>query len=146
MKYLISIYTNSFPISHTLNINFSKVTLAKKIRNKIEIHCPTSFSINLSNKFIERNFVSYNSYNNEIDRAIITETGFYSIITLENTNILKNISLIDTNNNIYSCYYTTLTCPNLGKHKYVVFSSFNEIESNVLKLIINNNEYTLFKN
>jgi len=146
MKYLVSIYTDSFPISKTLNINFSKITLAKKIQNKIEIYRPSSFSIDLLDKFIERDYISYIPNNNAVKRAIITETGFYSIITLENTDILKKISLVDANNTHYKCYYTTLTYPDLEKRKYIVFSNYNSTDSDTLKLIIDNNEYFLLKN
>ena len=145
MKYLIYTYTEGFPRSKEINFTFSKITLAKKIENKIQIHSPTSFSVNLSDKFINRKYISYTCNNVKIKKAIITETGFYSIIELDDADNLNELYLTDCNNENYKCYYATLSLTNCNSRKYIIVSNFNDTQSDTLKLIINNNKYILHK-
>ncbi|MCI8519245.1 MAG: sigma-70 family RNA polymerase sigma factor [Clostridia bacterium] len=145
IKCLIYTYTNNFPISKTLNINLSRVILAKRLQSKVDIYSPTSFSINLLDKFVDRNYITYTSNSPKIEKAIITETGFYSLITLDYTHSLQAISLIDSNNKSYPCYYATLPSSDFDKYNYIVISNYNSTDSDTLKLIIDSNEYFLFR-
>lgn len=145
IQYLIYVYTESFPTSEVINISFSKITLSKKIQTKTEIYSPTSFSINLMDRFIERNYINYSSDNDNIEKAIITETGFYSIVSLDKSTTLKTLTIKDNNGSMYKCYNALLTSPDIEKRKYIIFSNFNNSHSDTLRLIINNNEYILSK-
>ena len=150
IKFLQYMYANSFPVSKSLNINFSKITLSKKAifnKNKyLEIDTNANFIINLDEKFQIRNFTTYNSESNQIEKAIITETGFYSIIQLY--TIMNKAEIIDQNNNIYYCTFVPLTTydnKNNSIIRFVITSDFNDTNNLSLKLIINNIEYNLSK-
>jgi len=126
MKSLIYMYTDSFPSSKTLNISFSNITLyTKKSTNTIESN--VNFKIDLSEKFVNRKYISYSSNDSKIKKAIITETGFYTIIETENSEI-ETIKLMDEDNNVYECYVHTLSTYNDSNIlKYIVTSSLNNI-------------------
>ena len=145
MKSLIYMYTDSFPSSKTLNISFSNITLyPKKSTNTIESN--VNFKIDLSEKFVNRKYISYSSNDSKIKKAIITETGFYTIIETENSEI-ETIKLMDEDNNVYECYVHTLSTYNDSNIlKYIVTSSLNNIENERLNLVIFNDEFELIKN
>lgn len=145
MKSLIYMYTDSFPSSKTLNISFSNITLyTKKSTNTIESN--VNFKIDLSEKFVNRKYISYSSNDSKIKKAIITETGFYTIIETENSEI-ETIKLMDEDNNVYECYVHTLSTYNDSNIlKYIVTSSLNNIENERLNLVIFNDEFELIKN
>lgn len=145
MKSLIYMYTDSFPSSKTLNISFSNITLyTKKSTNTIESN--VNFKIDLSEKFVNRKYISYSSNDSKIKKAIITETGFYTIIETENSEI-ETIKLMDEDNNVYDCYVHTLSTYNdSGILQYIVMSNLNNIENEKLKLVIFNDEFELIKN
>lgn len=144
MKSLIYMYTDSFPISKTLNISFSEIALyTKKSINSIKYQ--VDFKLDLSEKFVNRSYTSYSSNESKIKKAIVTETGFYAIIETENTQIEK-IELVDNDNFVHECYTHTLSNYNdYGTLEYIVISDFNNIESERLKLIMYNNEIELLK-
>lgn len=144
MKSLIYMYTDSFPVSKTLNISFSKVTLyTKKSISTIESN--VNFEIDLSEKFINRNYTPYNSNEHTIKKALITETGFYAIIEVDNFEQLK-INLIDEDNNVYDCYTNLLSTYNDSNTlDYIVMCNFNDTKNKKLRLRISNNEYELVK-
>lgn len=142
MKSLIYMYTDSFPISKTLNISFSNITLyTKKSINTLD--CTVNFKIDLSDKFINRKYTYYNSNDVKVSKALITETGFYAIIETDDF-MLENIKLLDEYNNVYNCYVHTLSKYNDSSvHKYIVISNFNNIDSKNLKLKFDNKDFEL---
>ena len=147
IKCLLYLYTDRFPESKILDINFSKIKLTKKLGldfNKYtEIYSNKDFQIELSEKFINRKFTQYISDSNDIEKAIITETGFYAIIQ-NNTSEITKAELVDENGNRYKCYFcTTIFYYNMSNFKYFIISNFNNTESKELKLIFDNVEYEL---
>lgn len=147
MKFLIFAYTYSFPESSTLNINFSNVVLSKDIDNTLLINYNVDFQTNLSEKFINREYVSYECDDTVIEKAIISETGFYAIISI-NKNIVPNkITLVDENNISHECslYSAAKEGANSDIYNYFVVSDFYDKESSNLKFIIDDTEYELNK-
>ncbi len=144
MKTLIYMYTYNLPISTTLNISFSEITLyTRKSINTINTNI--NFKIDLSEKFFNRNYTSYSSNDSKVKKAIVTETGFYAIIETDNFETLK-IKLLDEDKNIYQCYFNTLSSYNeYNIFQYIVIANFNNTESEKLKLIIANEEIELIK-
>lgn len=148
IKVLVYMYTDGFPKSKTLNINFTKFSLAKKLKSKETIDTNVNFSIDLSEKFVNRKYVEYSSNNPKIEKAIITETGFYAIVTHNKLDPITKVLLVDENGNNYKCYYAYLTDYNNYSHsnfKFIIASDFIEIKNNYLKLIIDSTEYILEK-
>lgn len=145
MKSLIYMYTDSFPFSKALNISFSNITLyTKKSTSTIEAN--VNFKIDLSEKFVNRKYISYSSNDTKIKKAIVTETGFYAIIETDNLEAVK-ANLLDENNNIYQCYFNTLSSYNeCNSFQYIVIANFNNTENEKLKLTISNEEIELIKN
>lgn len=142
IKALIYMYTDSFPISRTLNIEFSKIILYKNLNNRKYINTNASFEIELEDKFINRHSISYISNDESIEKAIVTETGFYAII--DNSNLsLKNVKLIDEFKNYYECYFSFFTNYD---NTYIIMANFNNLENKLLKIMIDNKEYELYKN
>lgn len=139
LKSLIYMYSDSFPISRTLNIDFSKITLTKDLHAREYIDAKTSFEINVADKFINRHSVQYASDNEKIEKAIVTETGFYSIVQGIKTKP-KDVKLVDEIGNYYKCYYLSLTDYDF---RYIIIANYNNKESNNLKLVIDNQEYEL---
>lgn len=148
IKGLIYMYTDRFPISRTLNISFSKVKLSKKLGfgyNKyIEIYADKNFQIELSDKFIDRKSTQYVSESKEIEKAIITETGFYAKIKANKIE-RKDIKLIDETGTEYDCYFTMINSTNQNNREGFVISNFNNVENKRIKLLINQKEYDLIK-
>lgn len=153
IKVLFYMYADSFPNSKTLDINLSKIQLLSKSfpKTKVfsDINTSANFKIELSDKFINRNYTTYTSESPEIEKAIITETGFYAIV--KSSDLLSHsnnkISLINENNNSYNCYFGNLTFKNdTYTLKYLITSEFNSKESSKIKLVIDNTEYELIKN
>lgn len=143
IKSLVYMYTDSFPNSKTLDISFSKVMLSKKSilsKNKyLNLTANANFKVTLSEKFTNRNYTSYSSDSDKIEKAIISETGFHSII-ISNNESLKGAKLIDEFGNSYECYTQGITDFN---YKYIINSNFNNIHAKILKLIVDNTEYIL---
>ncbi|MCI8485685.1 MAG: sigma-70 family RNA polymerase sigma factor [Clostridia bacterium] len=144
LKSLIYMYTDSFPVSESLNISFSEITLYTK--NTINtINSKVNFKIDLSEKFINRDYISYSSNESKIKKAIVTETGFYAIIETDNLETLK-VKLLDENENIYPCYFNTLSSYNQSNSfQYIVIADFINTENKKLKLIISDKEIELIK-
>ena len=147
---LVYMYTDSFPISKTLDINFSKIILSSKSmigKNKYDtIISNCNFKIELSDKFINRQSTIYKSNKDEIEKAIITETGFYSIINIDNNKLVNNITLVDEDGISYNCYRDQLNNYDTSSNtKYIVISNFNNSQSKKLQLIIDNEKYNLIQ-
>ena len=91
LKYMIS---NGYPNIETIDISFSKITLYNDKNTKIdstEINGKeVNISIDIDEKFINQNIIEYEQegMDNEyiIEKAIITDTGFYSIIKTTKIN------------------------------------------------------------
>ena len=148
IKGLIYMYTDRFPISNVLNINLTSVVISKKSNfedNKyIEIYANKNFQIELCDKFVNRNVVSYVSENEEIEKAIITETGFYAKIKANEIE-RKDIKLIDEVGREYKCYYSIINNKDKNNREGFIIANFNNTESKRLKLIIEEKEYQLVK-
>lgn len=150
MKVLVYMYTDSFPLSETLNISFSKLSfLSKSLFGSdqfSDIYGSANFKIDLSEKFINRKVTTYISDNPNIEKAIITETGFYTIIKCDDFINFGNTYLIDENNNSYECYTNSLAFNDTYYSlKYIIISNFNNTKAENIKLILNNDEYNLSK-
>ena len=144
MKFLVYLYTDNFPMSNTLNIHFSKITLAKKLSIKHSLYSDVSLDVSLDEKFTNRHSVYLHSDSKKIYKSIITETGFYCILDLEYGQTIKKAKLFDQNNNSYDCYFTQLTSTgSYSTLQYIIISNFNNKDANNLKLVIDNNEYFL---
>lgn len=151
IKILVYMYTDSFPKSKTLDISLSQIQLLSKSfpKTKIfsDIHTSANFKIELADKFINRSYTTYISKSPEIEKAIITETGFYAIVKSSDFINCNNVYLLDENNNSYNCYFTgTNFYDNSYTINYFVTSTLNNTEYRNLKLIIDNNQYKLIKN
>lgn len=150
MKVLVYMYTDSFPISKSLDISFSKLEFLKKsfLRKDqiLYIDVNINFKIDLSEKFINRRTTIYTSNSPDIEKAILTETGFYAIIKTNNFINSRSTYLIDENNNLYECYTNILTFnDNSYSLRYIVIASFNDTEVENLKLVSSDTEYKLVK-
>ena len=144
MKSLIYMYTDAFPISKSLDISFSEITLYTKNTRNV-INYDTHLQIDLSEKFINRKNIYYASKENTVKKAIITETGFYAIIETNNIDGLK-INLLDEHGNIYNCYSHPLLSYNESNNlEYMVIANFNNSDNEILKLVISDNEIELIK-
>lgn len=143
IKGLIYMYTDRFPVSNILNINFSSILISKKSNFEyykyIEIDADKNFQIELADKFIERKSTSYISESEEIEKAIITETGFYAIVKLDNIKTIEPY-LLDDLGNKFKCYFLGMTNYEI---KYVIVANFNNTKAKELKLMIDNIEYDL---
>lgn len=151
IKALVYMYTDSFPISKTLDISFSKLSfLSKSIfgsRQFLDVSGNVNFKIELADKFINRNYTTYKSENPNIEKAIITETGFYAIIKSDTFITPGRSYLIDKANNSYTCYTDSINFnDNSYTLKYIVTSQFNNTDEHTLKLVVNNLEYIITKN
>lgn len=144
MTSLIYIYTIGFPTSKKLNLSFSDITLYKKTlfsMNENKIKKDINIEIDLDDKFFKMEYVPYFCDNSKIEKAIITETGFYAVINEDKDNFNK-IILVDEVGNYYNCSFTPLT--DLSR-KYIITSNYNNTITNSLKLIIDKTEYLLKK-
>lgn len=148
MKFLLYMYNDSFPKSRTLDISFSKMVLTPYIKNQTRIDAKhdINFEIELDEKFLNRNHSSYTSLDSTIEKAIISETGFCSIVNIFNVNTVDNISLLDTNGTIYPCYNSVFIRAPLNTYQFVITSPFYDKSAENLTLIINGKEYFLTKN
>ncbi len=145
MKFLVYMYADSFPISKVLNVDFSNIVLYKKTIFSTmtkEINCNASFSINLLDKFANRQHTYYTSNNSMLRKAIVSETGFYAIIETSNYNRTK-VVLSDDFNNFYDCYIYALNSNTIGK--YLIISNSSNINSMNLNLTVFNNNFELLK-
>ena len=106
-----------------------------------EINATVKFAINLSEKFENRSFTTYETNNNEIEKAIISNTGFYAIINTINGEKL-NTQIVGENETIYDSYAIPLTDYNF---KYIILGNFNDTTNKKLNIIINNVEYELIR-
>lgn len=143
MKELVYMFTDSFPKSRTLHISFSKVALTKKLERDT-IDCKnTEFDIELDEKFVNRDYVTYVADSDEIEKAIVTETGFYAIVKTDNFK-LPEVELIDNNGTIYEGYSAYLNNNNETKEKRnIIIVNFDNTEDKELKLKIDNKTYEL---
>lgn len=144
MKYLVYMHTIDFPVSNKLKISFSDITLYKKtffsmVEKKIKKN--VNFNIVLDDKFLNMEYTPYFCNNKNIEKAIITETGFYAIVN-KNKNYIHKVALSDDLGNYYDCYFTTLTGTN---YKYIIKSNFKDISTNNLTLTIDEQQYLLKK-
>ena len=134
IRFLVYMYTDSFPVSKTLDISFSNIVMYKKAMfdNKIDtINYKVDFVIDLLDKFTDRTYISYTSSNNLIQKAIISDTGFYVIIGGKNLDN-QNMNLRDTDDNQYQCYLHPFTQSN--ELIYIIISKFNNYNSTNLVL------------
>lgn len=149
IKSLLYMYTESFPICKTLNISFSNINFSKKSiftkNNYFTINTDVKINIELDYKFISREHTLYKSNDNIIEKAMITETGFYAIAEIDRFKTL-NIYLVDENNIKHKCYYATLTTDsNSSELKYIIISDFKDVQTSKIKIIINEKESNLRK-
>lgn len=144
MQSLIYMYTDAFPPSKTLNISISEITLYRK-KDRCLITTNTNFKIDVSEKFLNGNYISYVSNDNIIKKSIVTNTGFYAIVKTKNINGSK-IALLDENNNSYNCYYYTLVSYDESSiPEYLIISNFYDTENKRLRLKISDKEFELIK-
>lgn len=144
IRFLLYLYGDSFPISKRLNFDFSQICIAKKLNVKEMPKNEVKFDIVIEDKFNDRNYNSYYSDNTNIQKAIISRTGFYALVDMQSMEKLE-VELMDENNSIECFYlYFTNNDPNIGA-KCIVVSNFSNTESEELKLIINGEEYKLAK-
>ena len=143
IRFLVYMYTDSFPVSKTLDISFSNIVMYKKamFNNKIDtINYNVDFVIDLLDKFTDRTYISYVSSNNLVQKAIISKTGFYAVIEAEKPYTGK-VSLLNNNNINCNCYFYPFT--NSNTLKYIVVANFNNITDNTIKLFVDNQCYEL---
>lgn len=143
LKFLVYMYAEEFPISKTLDIEFSTVLLTKRnilSTNEDRLTTNISLSINLLDKFINRSHTNYTSNSNILKKAIVTETGFYLTLAGENLDNMQ-VSLMDENNLSYDCYLLSFT--NSNSLVYMVVSSFNNVHINRLTLDLSNKSLEL---
>ena len=148
IKFLIYMYAENMPNSKKLNIDFSRIILTERRIfniNEKAINTNINFKIDLNEKFINRDYVTYKANNTLISKATVSATGFYAIAEeTENIDIQKEkITLIDENNNKYRC--NILPMSNIETKKYIIISNLNNTTNNKLKLIISNKEIELKK-
>ena len=145
IRTLIYMHTDNFPISSRLDISFSRIMLSKKsIISKNEysdINLSANFKVDLDKKFIDRKTTTYLSKEKDVEKAIITETGFHAIIISEDINTIEAV-LIDENGNSYMCYSAFISGSNL---KNIILANYNNMEAKELKLLVNDKEYILYK-
>ena len=148
IKFLLYMYNDSFPKSRALDISFSKITLShkRKIKHFISAKHDINFEIELDEKFLNRNHTSYTSLDNTIEKAIISETGFCSIVNLGNISEISSLNLFDSKGNSYACYYTPSNYNIDEVFEYVITSPFYDKSAENLTLIINGKEKFLIKN
>lgn len=116
------------------------------VGNMKELSKKVDFQIDLIDKFINREVLNYTSLAKEIEKAVITETGFYSVVIAEDFKPI-NAKLIDENRETYACDTFALPYDNkLEKFKRIITCNFDNKENNKIKLIIDNKKYELNKN
>lgn len=146
MKFLLYMYNDSFPKSRTLDISFSNLVLAKQTRQRDFLNTNINFEIELDEKFLNRSPTLYNSSDFKFEKTGITETGFYSIVNLDNTAEITALEFIDSNGISYPCFFTNSHYNADGEFKYIITSPFYDKSAENLTLIINGKEYFLTKN
>lgn len=151
IKVLFYMYTDSFPISKTLDVSLTTIHFLNRsfLGNETisDISANANFKIKLSDKFINRNYTTYTSESPEIEKAIITETGFYAIVHLNKLANSDHFYLIDENNTSYECYKNIVNYyDDSYSISYFITSPFSNSDCKTLKLVIDNNEYNLIKN
>lgn len=149
IKQLIYMYTDSFPTSNTLNLNFSRLGLHKNSlfdKGIEEIYANINLSLEISEKFKNRNHISYSSPDSMFKKALISETGFYAIVSLDSIGSI-DAKLIDESGNEYSCFTSLLNSYDEDNFaiEYIIVSNYNDKNSENLKLIIDGKEYLLNK-
>lgn len=146
IKFLLYIYTNSMPISKMIKFEFSEIYITKKLDDKKVTDNRISFNIELEEKFLIRNYTLYNSEEANIEKAIISKTGFYALVKLAQDEVINKIELIDENNVLYECNFIALnSSSNGGNFEYMIIGNIYNEESNLLRLLINDKEYKLTK-
>lgn len=147
IKELVFLYTDSFPTSNVLNIEFSKIILdSLTAPNQLPISTESALTINLLDKFINRNYTTYTSNNKIIEKAIVTETGFYAIIDTDIEVANLKVKISDENGKTYNCYPINFTYDNTsGKLLKLVTCSLNDFDNKRLKLTVQNKKYELIE-
>jgi len=125
-------------------MNISK-KVSKKLENVKISPLNINFTIDLDEKFINRHSTYYACDNIEIKKALITETGFYSLIEFNDLSKFKKITLTDNTNTIYKCQFFNVNSPDINKYQYIIASNFNDSTAEKLTLIINDKKYELRK-
>ncbi|MCI8397672.1 MAG: sigma-70 family RNA polymerase sigma factor [Clostridia bacterium] len=145
IKTLVYMYTDSFPISKTLNIDFTKVHIYKKgiFNKKREIlNTNAKIKLELDNKFVNREYTEYISNNSDIKKTVITETGFYALIKCEDY-ILDDVILLDEFQKNIIC--NKIFIDGINDIEYIINCNYRNNESKILILSINNEEIKLEK-
>ena len=139
---LFYIFSNDFPDINTLAFDFSEIVIYndRKPEHNLKVNIePVEFCIKLDEKFINQSKKVYdiqyekNDNNIIIDKAIITETGFYAIVK---SNIHKLELRLYTNNFSYMCERTLLYVnPEKKEYQFLIYTPLEDtsIEEMVLK-------------
>lgn len=146
IKFLFYAYIDSMPISNRINIQFSRLQIGKKLDTKEISNNKIEFNIAIEDKFNDRNYTSYYSDNINVKKAIISRTGFYTMVEKENNGAIKKIKLLDENNNEYKCDFVLLNISyETNKDNIMIIAKIDNATSNELKIIIDDEEYKLTK-
>lgn len=149
LRELFYLITNGIHNLKTLNLSFSNLILYYKDtpNKKVEIKNNTTFSIDIIDKFINKDI--YIFYTNEInkdfkiEKCIITDTGMYLLYKTNNFNVNFNF------NNIYN-YHILLGVDEQKQYNFINYynitkDSLNNINSISLNEIYTNKEILLYK-
>lgn len=146
-KLLLTIYANSLPKSNELSINMSNIYLENGYTShNLRINHNIKITLPIADKFINRTYITYVSSDNSIEKAIITETGFYAIIKFDNIDKTYNAKLIDESGRKYDCYSINLLYDSDENsfHKLIT-CPYNFTENKQFKLTIKNKKYEIIK-
>lgn len=147
IKFLGFLYEYSIPKSKTINIGFQKLNVAKMLDLKEITNGYNSFSIDLDEKFIDREFISYSCQSSDIEKAIISKTGFCAVFNAPEGNVVKEVMLFDEAGNEYKCTRMSLGGSFTdGLSRYAVISDCNGVQAERLILKVDDREYELKKN
>lgn len=146
-KLLLAMYSNSFPNSTNLDIHLSSIYLVNNsINHEIDIRHNLNFNVSLDEKFINRKYTSYVPNDSSIEKAIVTETGFYAVVNSPVDSKDLRAKLKEENGNSSDCYSMLLHYDNnSGYFKKLITCSLTNLENNHLKLTIQNKKFTLTK-
>ena len=100
--------------------------------------------IDLSEKFVNREYTEYEAENSEVERAIISETGFYAIIGTYNENKVE-AKLIDEAGNETECYTYSLNSYNENNELNTIIIAEYYDKYKEIKLVVDGKEYILNK-
>ncbi|MCI8620859.1 MAG: sigma-70 family RNA polymerase sigma factor [Clostridia bacterium] len=147
IKCMIYLHSYEFPISKTLDVSFSDITLSKKSiftnNNYLYIKSSANFKIDVDEKFINRSSVYYISDCPKIKKFAITETGTYTIIDFGIVKKINKIKLLDSLGKSYNCEFASFCKGDNDSFEYIFMSKFDNTSANDLTLIIDNEKYNL---